>query len=437
MVLALQFLRARSPLQTELFDAWTKFSDLCCCETKYSLYLSLNMSELLSITMSDKLIKKYPHLSFIKNWELSPKSMFLLGQCQAFVQAISNAGILPQYYSELMNLSLTKGAQATTAIEGNSLSIEEVNQIRRGDSLPPSKDYQEKEVKNILEAYNDILDRVVNYKQTELITPSSLKRYHRIIGKSLGKYFDAIPGQFRNDNRIVGTYRCPDHQDVDDLIDRYCNWMKKEFHYDRGQEFYEYVIQAIVAHVYLEWIHPFGDGNGRLGRLVELYILLRGGIPNIASHILSNYYNMTRPQYYAELSEATEKISLTSFIEYALLGFRDGLEQTLKTIQKSQLEITWQKFVYDQFSSQKMGQKEVFKRRRRLALEMPYDRWLTREELVFINPQVASNYRNVSEKTIDRDIKILLDLNLIEFDRENQRYRSMISQLTTLLAQKV
>lgn len=385
----------------------------------------------------DLLLQKYPHLSFKKNWELTPNIMFLLGQCQAFVQAISNAGILPQYYSELMNVSLTKGAQATTAIEGNSLSFEEVNKIRKGDSLPPSKEYQEKEVRNIIEAYNIILDNVVNQKKTELITSRFLKRYHKIIGKELGKYFDAIPGQFREDNRIVGTYRCPDYQDVNKLVDQYCAWMLKEFHYDKGQQFYESVIQAIVCHIYLEWIHPFGDGNGRTGRLLELYILLRGGIPNIASHILSNYYNLTRPQYYAEIKEATEKRSLTNFIEYALLGFRDGLEQTLQTIQKSQLEITWQKFVYDQFSSQTMGQKEVFKRRRKLVLEMPYDRWLTKDELIFINPQVAGNYRNVSDKTIDRDIKTLLDLDLIEFDKKTKLYRSKISQLKTLLAQKV
>jgi len=385
--------------------------------------------------MSADLKKKYPHLSFTKNWELTSTSMFLLGQCQAYVQAILNAGILPRYYSKLMSVSLTKGAQATTAIEGNSLSIEEIEQIKKGDPLPPSKEYQEKEVKNILEAYNMILNKVITKKEPEIITPKFLKKYHKIIGKDLGKYFDAIPGAFRTDNRIVGNYRCPDYQDVIELVDRYCKWLAKEFHYRRGQEFHESVVQAIVAHVYLEWIHPFGDGNGRTGRLLELYILLRGGIPNIACHILSSYYNLTRPQYYTEIKEATQNKSLTKFIEYALLGFRDGLEQTLKTIQKSQLEITWQKYVYDQFSNQTIGQRGVFKRRRRLALEMPYDKWSNRDEVLFVSPQIASNYRNVSEKTIDRDLKFLVGLDLIEMN-DSKQYRSKISQLKSLLAMK-
>jgi len=384
--------------------------------------------------MSNDLSNKYPHIRFATNWKLTSKSMYLLGQCQAYVQAISNTGILPHYYRELMTISLKKGAQATTAIEGNSLSLEEIEQIQRGDSLPPSKEYQEIEVRNVLEAYNQILDDVVSNKSQVLITPKFLKDKHRIIGKGLGKYFDAIPGQFRTDNRIVGTYRCPDYQDVPALIDSYCGWMVSEFHFTKGQEFYEHVIQAIVAHVYLEWIHPFGDGNGRTGRLVELYILLRGGIPNIASHILSNYYNETRPQYYSELNEATKTKSLTRFIEYALLGFRDGLDQTLKTIQRSQLEITWQKYVFDQFSDRKIGQVAVFKRQRRLALEMPYDTWLSKEDVTFINPQVARHYRNLSEKTITRDLKVLLNLELIVKNNKTKMYKSNITQLQSLLA---
>ncbi|NJN71060.1 MAG: hypothetical protein HC801_12855, partial [Nitrospira sp.] len=85
------------------------------------------------------------------------------------------------------------------------------------------------------------------------------------------------------------------------LFDRFCEWLKKEFCFDSGsQSFEDAVIQAIVTHVYLEWIHPFGDGNGRTGRLLEFYILLRAGNPDISSHILSNFYNETRAEYYRQ-----------------------------------------------------------------------------------------------------------------------------------------
>ena len=69
------------------------------------------------------------------------------------------------------------------------------------------------------------------------------------------------------------------------------------------QSFQDPVIQAIVAHVYIAMIHPFGDGNGRTARLIEFYILLRAGLPDMASHILSNHYNDTRQEYYRRLDQ--------------------------------------------------------------------------------------------------------------------------------------
>lgn len=54
------------------------------------------------------------------------------------------------------------------------------------------------------------------------------------------------------------------------------------------------IFKAVVAHLYLAWIHPVGDGNGRTARLVEFQILLSSGVPSPAAHLLSNHYNQTR-----------------------------------------------------------------------------------------------------------------------------------------------
>ncbi len=138
--------------------------------------------------------------------------------------------------------------------------------------------------------------------------------------------------------------------DVRTLSSRsFCEFLKNEFKFESGNNtFIDVIIEAIVAHVYIEWIHPFGDGNGRTGRLVEFYILLRGGLPDIALHILSNHYNFTRNEYYRQLQKSSESRNLTEFIRYAIVGLRDGLEKTLSTIQQCQIEITWMKFIYDE-----------------------------------------------------------------------------------------
>lgn len=365
--------------------------------------------------MSQDLYREYAHLLFRRHWELSPNSLLLLGQCEAYVKAINNTPILPHHYHQLMNVALMKGAQATTAIEGNTLSDEEIQKIMDNQRLPPSKEYQEIEVKNILDAFNELLTELINTGVDHFISKNLLLRFHKMVGKNLGEHFAATPGQFRNTDVVVGRYRCPDYRDVPVLIDKLCQWLRTEFKFGQiEQSFSEVVVQAIVTHIYIEWIHPFGDGNGRTGRLVEFYILFRGGNPDIASHILSNYYNLTRTAYYRQIEKATERRDLSEFIEYALLGFRDGLVQTLDIIQKSQFQNTWQKLIYDKFDSVRHEMREeLFKRQRTLALEMPFDKEFTVSQVSNLSIQLAKQYTGVSEKTIQRDIDRLIDLELI------------------------
>ncbi len=359
----------------------------------------------------------------------------MLGQCDVLIRALNNTPINPRYYQELMEVALRKGAQATTAIEGNTLSDEEILKIERGERLPPSKGYQETEVKNILDAFNLLLKENIYDKKEQLINPELLKRVHQFVGKNLGDHFAAQPGQFRSgsNNVVVGRYRAAEGVDVELLINRFCDFLKEEFKYERGEHTYMYIIiEAIVAHVYIEWIHPFGDGNGRTGRLVEFYILLRGGLPDISLHILSNHYNMTRNEYYRQLQLSSEKRDLTAFIRYAIVGLRDGLEQTLATVQKSQFESAWREYIYNCFSEADYSHKEVLNRRRTLALEIPLNKETTLKEIPLLSIRLAHTYSGISEKTLSRDVEELISLKIINVD--NGKYFADISQLNPMIA---
>jgi Fic family protein len=358
----------------------------------------------------------------------------MLGQSVAYIRAINNTPIMPQYYNSLMNVALVKGAQSTTAIEGNTLSDEEINKLRAGEKLPPSKEYQEREVKNILDAFNEILYETVYEKKEQLISAELLLRFHKLVGKELGEHFEAIPGKFRENDVVVGTYRGPDYRDVPELINKYCDFLK-EFNFQSGKQlFSDIIIQAIVAHVYLEWIHPFGDGNGRTGRLVEFYILSRGGNPDISLHILSNHYNNTRPEYYRQLDKAGKTKDLSEFLEYAIVGFRDGLAQILDKIQESQMFTTWQRYVYDKFNDVEIGQREVFKRRRRFGLDLPLDTKFSLQEIPTLNITMAHLYSGISEKTLLRDIEELLKLDILK--KEGNFYFANISAVNKMFAKR-
>ena len=382
-----------------------------------------------------KLHREYPHLILKTQWELSGGTLIMLGQCVAYIKAINNTPIMPRFYDELMRIALRKGAQAITAIEGNTLSEEEISKLQAGEKLPLSKKYQEIEVKNILNAFYELLIETVYNNKEQLISPELLLRFNKLVGQNLGEHFNAIPGQFRNNDFVVGTYRCPDNRDVVTLIDQYCHCLRSKFIYEDGNQLLsDIIIQSIVAHVYLEWIHPFGDGNGRTGRLVEFYILSSGGNPDITLHILSNHYNNTRTEYYRQLEKASKTKNLTNFIEYALTGFKDGLEQTLEKIQASQLLNSWQKYVYDKFNDVEMGQKEVFKRRRTLSLEIPIDKKFSFKDIPELSIKLARLYSGKSEKTLERDLDELIK-NEIIISQVN-KYFANISVLSKMIAKR-
>lgn len=368
----------------------------------------------------EALLKRYPHIRFQRHWEISPRVHYQLGQCQAIISAICEMPLRPEYHERLLAVSLIKGAQATTAIEGNTLTDDEVSRVARGESLAPSKEYQEREVRNILDAMNLILREVTVEDRSTLISETLMRSFHRHVGRDLGEHFDAIPGQLRTDERVVGPYKCPAPQDVPALLALLCEWLKKEFGFSGGQQsFADAAIQAIVTHVYIEWIHPFGDGNGRTGRLLEFYILLRAGNPDIGSHILSNFYNLTRAEYYRQLDRAAKEKELSAFIGYAVQGYRDGLLESLKTIQSSQFEMAWRTLIYDRFADQRYRKKNVFKRRRDLVLNMPIDREVTKDELLVLTPQIARAYSGLSARTLHRDLQVLIGMQLIN-EREGR-----------------
>src|SRR4051794_34254429 len=107
----------------------------------------------------------YPHIQFRRHWDLTPDILYYLGQCSSIIYAIADIPLPPDRHAELMRISLTKGARATTAIEGNTLTEEEVEQIEKGENeLPPSKAYQATEIRNILDAMNGVLNAITDEK---------------------------------------------------------------------------------------------------------------------------------------------------------------------------------------------------------------------------------------------------------------------------------
>jgi len=294
-------------------------------------------------TIIREYLSTHPFLTFSLDMQKAPfTTWMLLAEAQTTGEHIAGVPLLPSVATTFHQLYLAKGVLATTAIEGNTLIEEDVVRLLNGKlNLPPSREYLGQEVDNIVEACNQIVERLLLGSPISL-TPADIVDLNRLVLQDLPLNSEVVPGKFRENSLSIGSYRAAPPEDLDYLLERLCNWLNKDF---TGPPRYTKsfgILKAIVAHVYLAWIQPFEDGNGRTARLVEFQILLSCGLSTSAAHLLSYHYNQTRSQYQRQI-EATHRSNgdILPFIDYALEGFLDGLTEQLKRIREQQLQVHW------------------------------------------------------------------------------------------------
>ena len=173
--------------------------------------------------------EKYPWINYQINLQNLPfRTWFLLGECISKCRHISQIPLLPEVRKELHLIYLSKGVHATTAIEGNTLSEQQVRDILDGKSTPqPSKQYLQQEVENIIKACNKIAGRLSQGQKFNL-TIDLLKEYDAwVLAQGVPVTDNAVVGEFRTDRRGVGGYRAPLPEDVPELANRFCQWFEE------------------------------------------------------------------------------------------------------------------------------------------------------------------------------------------------------------------
>ena len=219
-----------------------------------------------------------------------------LGRARSLIEGISGIPLMPQVQKKLQMIYLAKGALATTAIEGNTLSEEEVIKYLNEElQLPQSKEYMGQEIKNIVDACNLISKEIFKNNYSNLCQEQILQ-FNEMVMKDLPKNEEVIPGKIRSYDVFVGRYKAPPAEDCQYLLEKLCSWINEEIGIIKGYELEFAIIRAIITHLYIAWIHPFGDGNGRTARLLEFQILLNEGGTNNSrsSSIQSLQFNPIR-----------------------------------------------------------------------------------------------------------------------------------------------
>lgn len=361
-------------------------------------------------------LKSHPWITFNATDinALGARSWMLLGAARSQCESLAGTPLHPELAQRFYEVALIKGAKATTAIEGNTLTEEQVAGILRGTyRAPPSRAYQEREVRNVLDALTAIAQEVTQ-GDFPTITAELICEFNRRILDGTEYEPHVVPGRIRDYPVVAGSYRGAPAEDCPYLLDQLANWLESDTFVSDNLEirFALAVAGAIYAHLYMAWLHPFGDGNGRTARLLEFLILARcGAIPLPVAHLLSNHYNLTRDQYYRELGKASRNGEATSFLSYAIQGLVDGIREQIDQVLQQHFRMVWTHFVHE--TMRRFPSSSARDRQGTLALSMPPDIDTPKKELPTLTPQLAALYARTGPRTLSRDLNRLRDVQLV------------------------
>lgn len=359
----------------------------------------------------------HPWLTFELSLErLSYKVWMKLAEAQSKSDHIAGVPLLPYMANDLHRLYFAKGVQATTAIEGNTLTESQIlAQVDGKLNVPPSQEYLAQETQNIIDQCNSLVKAILAGTFDDSFDVEQIKDLNNKVLRNLKVEEGVVPGKIRTYSVLVGKYRGAPAEHCEELLERLCKFLNEDFLVEGLPKVALGLIKAIVAHLYIAWIHPFGDGNGRTSRLMEFIILLQAGVATPVAHLLSNHYNQTRSEYYRQLALASQNRSIYEFLDYAVDGFLDGLKEQIEKIQKYQRDITWQKYVYDQFANEKLSSAD--KRRRDLLIELSsLDVPIKLSLVKLATPRIANAFAKVSLATLSRDLSVLTGKKLIRVE---------------------
>lgn len=283
---------------------------------------------------SGKYIQRYKYKSFSPakinvewTWDSGKISTLLseanrkLGSLDSFSQLVPDVDIF-------IGMHVTKEAAQSSKIEGTQTEIEDA--VKKSSHISPEKKDDWQEVQNYIEAMNTSIKKL----KTLPVSTRLLKNAHKILMKGVrGKHKN--PGEFRTSQNWIGgaalkdaIYIPPVHTEVNELMSDLENFL-----YNDEIEV-PVLIRAGITHYQFETIHPFLDGNGRIGRLLITLYLVDSGLLSKPSLYLSDYFEKHRQLYYDNLNNVRIKNDIAQWIKFFLVGIIQTSEKGIKTFKE-------------------------------------------------------------------------------------------------------
>jgi len=250
---------------------------------------------------------------------LLEKAAIKLGELNSFARLVPNIDLFIQ-------LHVTKEAVVSSRIEGTQTNMDEA--LLSESDISPEKRNDWNEVRNYVNALNAAIAEL-----DQLLISSRLIRHtHKILLSSVrGEH--KMPGDYRTSQNWIGgsspadaTFTPPHHDYVSTLVADLENFLHNP------DIKVPSLIRIAIAHYQFETIHPFLDGNGRIGRLLITLFLVDQKILSKPLLYLSTYFEKNKSLYYDNLTFVRTKDDMKQWIKYFLVGIAETAEQAVQTL---------------------------------------------------------------------------------------------------------
>ncbi len=250
---------------------------------------------------------------------LLERASIRLGELNAYAHLVPNIDLF-------IELHVAKEAVVSSRIEGTQTNIQEA--MLPEEEILPERRNDWKEVNNYTHALNDAIKSLDNLPLSSRL----LRRSHGYLMEGV-RGQEKLPGEYRSSQNWIGgsspadaVFVPPSHIHLNELMGDLENFL----HNDKLNV--PALIRIGIAHYQFETIHPFLDGNGRIGRLLITLFLMDKGIMSKPLLYLSAWFEKNKSLYYDNLTRVRKTSDMAQWLRYFLTGVEQTAAQAVATL---------------------------------------------------------------------------------------------------------